>query len=57
LHPHNDFGEHVATSCFVDLTVTLCLFRCEIRFEGTTLKPIELIAFADFGAFLDQAPF
>jgi hypothetical protein len=35
----------------------LCLFRRAIRFEGTTLKPIELIAFADFGAFLDQAPF
>lgn len=35
----------------------LRLFRCEIRFERTALKPIELIACVDLGALLEQAPF
>lgn len=33
------------------------LFGCHIGFEGTTFKPIELIAILDLGALFEQAPF
>jgi hypothetical protein len=35
----------------------LRLFGCHIGFEGTTFKPIELIAILDLGALFEQAPF